>query len=61
MAGGGLTTYFYVKQGLITTAAIPLLPPTFWDRGGTVVTVLCYKSEGRWFDPTWGHWNFSLT
>jgi hypothetical protein len=23
------------------------------DRGGTVVKVLCYKSEGRWFDPTW--------
>jgi hypothetical protein len=20
------------------------------DRGGTVVKVLCYKSEGRWFD-----------
>ena len=21
------------------------------DRGSTVVNVLCYKSEGRWFDP----------
>ena len=31
------------------------------DRGGTVVKVLCYKSEGRWFDPRWCHWNFSLT
>jgi hypothetical protein len=20
------------------------------DRGGTVVRILCYKSEGRWFD-----------
>jgi len=30
------------------------------DRGGTVVKVLCYKSEGRWFDPTWCSWNFSL-
>jgi len=19
------------------------------------------KSEGRWFDPSWCHWNFSLT
>jgi len=28
----------------------------YGDRGGTVVKVLCYKSEGRWFD-----WNFSLT
>jgi hypothetical protein len=31
------------------------------DRGGTVVKVQCYKSEGRWFDPRWCHWNFSLT
>ena len=31
------------------------------DRGGTVVKVLCYKSEGRWFDPSWCHWKFSLT
>jgi len=28
------------------------------DRGSTVVKVLCYKSESRWFDP---RWNFSLT
>ena len=31
------------------------------DRGGTVVKVLRYKSEGRWFDSRWCHWNFSLT
>ena len=31
------------------------------DRGSTVVKVLCYKSEGRWFDPSWCHWNFSFT
>ena len=31
------------------------------DRSGTVVKVLCYKSEGRWFDSRWCHWNFSLT
>jgi len=24
---------------------------TVGDRGSTVVKVLCYKSEGRWFDP----------
>ena len=28
------------------------------DRGSTVVKVLCYKSEGRWFDPSWCQWNF---
>jgi len=31
------------------------------DRVNTVVKVLYYKSEGRWFDPSWCHWNFSLT
>jgi len=25
-----------------------------------VVKALCYKSEGRWFDPSWCHWNFSF-
>ena len=28
------------------------------DRGSTVVKVLCYKSESRWLDPRWCHWNF---
>ena len=31
------------------------------DPCGTVVKALCYKSEGHWFDPSWCHWNFSLT
>jgi uncharacterized pyridoxamine 5'-phosphate oxidase family protein len=25
------------------------------DSGGTVVKLLCYKSEGSWFDPSWCH------
>ena len=29
----------------------------YGDRGSTVVKVLCYKSEGRWFDPSWCHGN----
>ena len=28
------------------------------DRGSTVVKPLCYKSEGRWFDPSWCQWIF---
>ena len=28
------------------------------DRGRTVVKVLCYKSEVRWFDPSWCQWIF---
>jgi len=26
--------------------------------GNTVLKVLCYKSEGRWFDPSWCQWIF---
>jgi hypothetical protein len=29
------------------------------DRRGTVVKVLRYKSDGRWFDPRWCHWNWN--
>jgi len=28
------------------------------DRGSRVVKVLCYKSESRWFDPSWCQWIF---
>ena len=28
------------------------------DHGSTVVKVLCYKSKGRWFDPSWCQWIF---
>jgi len=28
------------------------------DRGCTVVKVLCYKSEGRWFELSWCQWIF---
>jgi len=28
------------------------------DRGSTVVKLLYYKSEGRWFDPRWCQWIF---
>ena len=28
------------------------------DRGSTVVKVLYYNSEGRWFDPSWCQWIF---
>ena len=43
---------------------VPKLEPLLGvegDRGSTVVKVLRYKSEGRWFDSRWCHWNFSLT
>ena len=31
------------------------------DCSSTVAKALRYKSEGRWFDSKWCHWNFSLT
>ena len=34
--------------------------PASRDRGSTVVNVLCYKSEGRWFDPSWFQWIFFI-
>ena len=45
----------------ITTLKLIIVVKLTGDRGGKVVKVLCYKSEGRWFDPSWCHWNFSLT
>jgi len=37
----------------VCTYVFPDLPSVFGDRGNTVVEVLCYESEGRWFDPSW--------
>jgi hypothetical protein len=34
---------------------ISVPPHNIGDRGSTVVNVLRYKSEGRWFDPRWCH------
>jgi hypothetical protein len=28
---------------------------------GTILKVLCHKSEGRWFNPRWCHWICLLT
>jgi len=30
------------------------------DSSSTVVKELCFKSEGRWFYPSWCYWNFSM-
>jgi len=49
------------NNNVTSITIISILSVNFGDSGGTVVKVLCYKSEGRWFDPSWCHWNFSLT
>ena len=38
-----------------------VLPSRSGDCGSTVVKVLCYKSEGRWFDPSWCQWIFHFS
>jgi len=45
--------YLYFKKVLLCSL----------DNNGAhhVLCVLRYKSEGRWFDSRWCHWNFSLT
>ena len=55
--------YMYIYKYIYTYTYIYMYIYTYMYVyiNGTVVKVLCYISEGRWFDPNWGHWNFSLT
>ena len=46
---------------LVVVVVVVVVLVVVGDHGGTVVKVLCYKSEGRWFDSRWCHWNFSVT
>ena len=45
--------YKSLNMGLLPSCYLSL-----GDRGSTVLKVLCYKSEGRWFDPSWCQWIF---
>ena len=56
-----LCTDNQVKNIVITTSIKNNIAIPLGDRGGTVVKMLCYKSDGRWFDPSWCHWYFSFT
>ena len=41
-----------------------MLRPVYYihgDRGSTVVKMLRYTSEDRWFDSRWRYWDFSMT
>jgi len=57
--GGKVVSHMH--RPLLPRQEIFLVFISVGDCGGTVVKVLCYNSEGRWFDPSWCHWNFSLT
>jgi len=41
-----------------TVPFIDLVTALTGDCGGSVIKVLCYKSEARWFDPSWCQWIF---
>jgi hypothetical protein len=43
----------------LTSSYILSFTSVIGDRGSTVVNVLCYKSEGRWFDTRWCHGIFN--
>ena len=43
---------------LVVVFRLCLLYVKFISLISAVVKVLCYKSGGRWFDPSWCHWIF---
>ena len=54
----GITKLYYRKTlGHVFTKPVQI---EGGDRGSTVVKVLCYKSEGHWFDPSWCKWIFFI-
>ena len=54
-----LTRWCYSVSHVSCSTALSTSPCTSQgDRGSTVVKVLCYKSEGRWCDPSWSQWIF---
>ena len=60
-ANNGSEKYEQKKNTATSGKLIKAVYALYVDRGGTVVKVLYYKSEGRWFYSRWCHWNFSLT
>ena len=57
-SGSFLTTIFQGNRPIaVFLKCLHQVPLKRVDRGGTVVKVLCYTSEGRWFDPSWCHWH----
>ena len=60
---GNSTAYndWAIFNGLKTSHVFTVACFSNGDRGGAVVKVLCYKSKGRWFDPSWCHSNLLLT
>ena len=49
------------KTALSWTSYMHTIQVNMADRSSIVARVMCYNSEGRWFDPSWCHCIFSLT
>ena len=59
--GENLSAFLFVFYKRRYSAELPFRNTLFrpgGGRGSTVAKVLCYKSEGRWFDSRWCHWKF---
>ena len=61
MSGAVVYRHFPIRLRGVQRDSFAFIMDKCGDRGSSVVKVLCYKSEGRWFDPSWCHWDFSLT
>jgi len=48
----------HMTRAIFCVAGLMLLTSSNRDPGSGVVKVLCYKSEGRWFDPSRCRWVF---
>jgi len=54
-----LITSTYISIKIYFTRSISMLHTILsGGRVSTVVKVLCYKSDGRWLDPSWCQWIF---
>ena len=51
-----LLFYLYVCVDLVHVSMYINQMYITFNRGSTVVKMLCYKSEGRRFDPSWCQW-----
>ena len=50
----------YIEDARCLKVNFHLINVNRGDRGSTVVKLLCYKLEGRWFDPRECHLEFSI-
>ena len=56
-----LIVLLFFKRLTVTIAVFCMYYVYTGERGSTVVKVLCYKSVGRWFDPSWCQWGWGST